>query len=320
MANNESKAFKNKLSLPIELIIVLASIVFLILPGINGQYTLCQEILTKKESIKIKIIKDDMQVLKSKIWRLEERIRKSPDKISYRSEVIELREKYLKIIEKYIKELEMELKDNPGNTKVINKEISLLEEKKDFFFKIKDDYIQCVELNIKELTKIRNILQSNPERIRNISIELFNSENIFKIIDEFKYIFFESEGNLFQGEERQETSSNLNTKIARIDKFIMQEIIECIKKRKDCINEWDVKILDTETKLMQIKKNYIEILVEKINDSKSEKEINTLRARCLQLLNDCIKQVKEELQENLGDTNLEEELNKLKEKKEKIAR
>lgn len=288
MIIKEFKVFKNTFRFNIAKVVVLTSFI-LILPGLNSRYALAQE------DLKNKIIEDQMQQLKSRIWRWEGRIQKKPNKISSRNEIIQLREKYLELLDDYIKIPEKKLKDNPGNIEIIEKKIQLIEEKNDFYIKLKDDYIKCIDLNIEGLGEIDRILMTNPERIRNISIQLFNTEDVYNYLIQIKEGLSKSTKMPLQKEEESDITTNISNLIASTRSFITMKIAQNIQMKKDYIKKWDDKILELEKKLLIIKNDFI------------------------QLLDDRIQQVEAKLKEKPGDITLIKKLKELKYKKVRIT-
>ncbi len=314
MPIKEFTVFKNKLRSSFPSIVVLASIL-LLLPGINKGYALAQEGLSIKKNPKVKIIEERMQRLKSRIWKWEERIRKRPFDIFPRSERIGIMQKYIEWSDK----LENELNNNPLEINTYEKKIKLVKEKKKFSINLKDDYIQCIDLNIKELHEIDRILLFNPEGITTISIQLFNAEDLTNRLNRIKEELSRSIGIRSQAEEVSERISNRLTFLVTTTRiYITREISQNMQWRRDYNMQWDEKILGLETKLFKIKKNFIQLLTKKIRDREASEDITPLKEKLPKLLDACIQHLEEKLKENPGDTTLMEELEELKDKRARI--
>jgi hypothetical protein len=276
-------------------LLIFLTLLILVLPGINGRYVFAEERSLTEKNIETKIIEDEMQQLKSRIWLWEGRIQRRPDNLSPRVEIIKLREKYLKLLDSYIKKQEKKLDENPNDTNTIEKKMELLEEKKDLSIKLKSDYIQCIDLNIKELGNIESILRVNPEKINNIWIQFFDSDDLHRRLIEIRREFSRSNGGpqraAAAGEEGGRDSNSLITSTIT---FINQKRVQDTNKRIKYGTQWDKEIQSLEAKSLKVKKDFT------------------------QLLDEYIQQVEAKLKKNPNDKPLMEKLKKLEDQKTRI--
>jgi hypothetical protein len=311
--------------------IIPLALIILISPGISNYYVLAQESPSAKESFVDKILEDQMQQLKSRIWKLDERIEKNPGRTFLLDEIINLREKYLNLLENYIKRQENQLEGNPDNVIKLEKCIELLEEKGMFYREIKENYIELIETNAEMLDEINRILHINPKRITGMNIELVDASEICEYITQLKIMLQKKEERTSPvGKQLEEVSfSDHERLIENIRNLIITEKQEDNKSKEDKILLYDRKILETKNNLFQLKKRYVNILVKKIgqlksnsqrdiNDTERKKKIDELRQKCVQIINECIQEAELKLKKHPEDKILINEIKELKEQKDRI--
>ena len=307
--------FKHGIPFPIAVAVFLTAI-FLISPIINARYAFAA---SKNE------IGDYQMQLKSRIWKWEERIEKSPDNLYSRSEIIKLREEYIGLLDQRIIELEIYIKGNPDDTGAIDDNINLLEEKKKFFINLKEDYIKLADINGEQLNDLHRILMRNPKELMNSYVELYNADEIERELSQLIRFLSQGESKRTPNEEVLDDYGNmskpdLNRLTGSILKIVIAEIKKNAEFKKAKIKKLDHRIQTVETTLLGIKKNYIGILIKKIEDTDVKDDKTTLREKSFRLLDDCIQLFSEKLKKSPGDKTLVENLQWLKDQRLRIMK